>query len=228
VDDLVKANLRFLIGIRNEIEHQMTTRIDDHLSAKFQATALNFNSWIKALFGERHSLDAEQAFSIQFSGISEDAAKTLMEQTGLPNHISSFVSEFENGLSNEEFNDQRFSYRVFFTRKTANTKTGADKVVEFLGAHSVAATAVNEVYLRETEKTKHRPGTIVQLMKDEGHPWFTMTKHTELWKSRDAKNARYQFGTSVEGTWYWYDSWLGEVRTYCAAHAAERSRQQSL
>ena len=31
LDDLVKKNLLFLIGIRHEIEHQMTTRIDDHL-----------------------------------------------------------------------------------------------------------------------------------------------------------------------------------------------------
>src|SRR5947209_4418807 len=34
LNDLVKKNLLFLIGIRHEIEHQMTTRIDDHLSAK--------------------------------------------------------------------------------------------------------------------------------------------------------------------------------------------------
>jgi len=30
-------NLRFLIGIRHEIEHQMTFRLDNNLSAKFQA-----------------------------------------------------------------------------------------------------------------------------------------------------------------------------------------------
>ncbi|MGA8645153.1 MAG: DUF3644 domain-containing protein, partial [Candidatus Binatus sp.] len=77
---VVKDNLTFLIGLRHEIEHQMTTRIDDQVSAKFQAAALNFNSCIKELFGVKHSLDSEQAFSIQFAGVSERAAKELLAE----------------------------------------------------------------------------------------------------------------------------------------------------
>ena len=53
LDEIVKKNLMFLIGIRHEVEHQMTNRIDDQLSAKFQAAALNFNTAIKTLFGEK-------------------------------------------------------------------------------------------------------------------------------------------------------------------------------
>ena len=37
VDDATKANLRFLIAIRHEIEHQMTRRIDHAISAKLHA-----------------------------------------------------------------------------------------------------------------------------------------------------------------------------------------------
>jgi hypothetical protein len=29
IDEITKSNLKFLIGLRHEIEHQMTTRIDD-------------------------------------------------------------------------------------------------------------------------------------------------------------------------------------------------------
>src|ERR1017187_10076935 len=56
LDGIVKKNLLFLLGIRHEIEYQMTSRIDDQLSAKFQAAALNFNAAIKRLFGPRYSL----------------------------------------------------------------------------------------------------------------------------------------------------------------------------
>ena len=80
----MKKNLMFLIGIRHEIEHQMTTRIDDQLSAKFQAAALNFNSVIKKLFGVRYSLDKEQAMSLQFAGIDDGTAKVLLAQPDLP------------------------------------------------------------------------------------------------------------------------------------------------
>jgi hypothetical protein len=44
LDESTKANLKFLIEIRHEIEHQMTRRIDDLISAKLQACCLNFNA----------------------------------------------------------------------------------------------------------------------------------------------------------------------------------------
>ena len=220
VDELVKTNLRFLIGIRNEIEHQMTTRIDDSFSAKFQAAALNFNTAIKKLFGPKYSLDAEQAFSIQFSGIDEATAKELMDQPGLPQHIRSYVAQFENVLTAEEFNDPRFSYRVAFVRKTSNSKNVADKVVEFVPAGSGTAEQMNKVYLKETEKRKYLPGTIVKMMKAEGYTWFTQQKHIDLWKGKSAKGKPH-FGAEVEGRWLWYEPWLEEVRTYCREQAQQ-------
>jgi len=220
LEEVQKNNLRFLIGLRHEIEHQMTTRIDDQVSAKFQAAALNFNSCIKKLFGEKHSLDAEQAFSIQFAGISERAAKELLEEDDLPKHIRSFVAQFENGLSQEEYDDPRFSYRVAFIRKTSNTKTGADKVIQMVAADSETAAAINQVFLRETEKTKYRPSRIVDQMKAEGFTHFGMKQHTDLWKRQDARNPKFQFGTYVEGSWFWYELWLIEVRKHCMINAA--------
>jgi hypothetical protein len=221
LDDIVKKNLMFLIGIRHEIEHQMTRRIDDQLSAKFQASALNFNASVKKLFGKKYSLDAEQAFSIQFAGISEDTAKELMAQADLPQHIQTYIVQYENGLTQAEYDDPRFSYRVAFVRKTSNTKTAADNVVEFVAADSAAGAGMNRVYLRETEKTKYRPANIVRQMKAEGYTRFTVPAHTELWQARNAKDPRFQFGTDVEGYWYWYESWVTQVRQHCAEHAAQ-------
>lgn len=215
LEEIVSKNLLFLIGIRNEIEHQMTTRIDDQVSAKFQAAALNFNAAIKELFGDKYSLDAEQAFSIQFSSIEESPAKELLAHPDLPQHIRSFVSQFENEMTQAEYDDPRFSYRVAFVRKTTSSKTAADKVVQFVPAGTDAATEMNKVFLKETEKKKYRPGTIVKQMKTEGHAWFGMTQHTDLWKARDARNSKYQLGVQVEGSWFWYETWLTEVRKYC-------------
>jgi len=215
LDAIVKKNLLFLLGIRHEIEHQMTTRIDDQLSAKFQAAALNFNGEIKRLFGAKYSLDSEQAFSIQFSGIDEGSAKDLLAQPDLPQHIHSFVVQFEQQMSQQEFDDPRFSYRVAFVRKTSNSRTTADKVVHFVPAGTDTASEINKIFLKETEKTKYRPGTIVKQMRAEGYTRFGMQRHTDLWKERDAKNPKYQFGVQVEGSWFWYETWLLEVRRHC-------------
>ncbi|MGB8480515.1 MAG: DUF3644 domain-containing protein [Acidobacteriaceae bacterium] len=220
LDEIVRKNLMFLIGIRHEVEHQMTTRIDDQLSAKFQAAALNFNAAIKKLFGDKHSLDAEQAFSIQFAGINESAAKELLTQPDLPQHIRSFVVQFESGLSQEEYDDPRFSYRVAFVRKTTTSKTAADKVVQFIPPGSEIAAEINKVFLKETEKVKYRPGTIVKQMRAEGFTKFGMTQHTDLWKNRSARDPRHQFGVSVEGYWFWYEAWVTEVRKHCQENEA--------
>ena len=220
LDEIVKKNLLFLTEIRHEVEHQMTSRIDDQLSAKFQASALNFNAAIKTLFGQKHSLDAEQAFSIQFSGVDEGMAKELLVQPDLPQHIRSFVVQFESQMSQEEYDDPRFSYRVAFVRKTTSSKTGADKVIQFVQAGTEAAAEINKVFLKETEKQKYRPGTIVKQMKAEGFAKFGMQHHTELWKAMDAKNPKHQWGVQVEGTWFWYESWLNEVRKHCQQNAA--------
>ena len=42
LDDIVKKNIRFLIGIRHEIEHQMTRQIDDALETDWPAGAAGF------------------------------------------------------------------------------------------------------------------------------------------------------------------------------------------
>jgi len=124
-------------------------------------------------------------------------------------------------MSEEEYNDPRFSFRVAFIRKLANGKSSADKLVEFVPAGS-ATDEMNRVYVKETEKVKYRPKQIVDMMKAEGFKGFTMHQHTELWQSLGAKQPEGKFGTMVaETTWLWYPSWINEVRKHCENNAAQ-------
>lgn len=52
----VATNIRFLLEIRHEIEHRMTSRIDESLGAKLQACALNFNHLLRSEFGRGSGL----------------------------------------------------------------------------------------------------------------------------------------------------------------------------
>jgi hypothetical protein len=56
-------------------------------------------------------------------------------------------------------------------------------------------------------------------MKTEGYSKFGMTQHTDLWKSLDAKNTAKGYGVQVAKAWYWYDSWIEEVRKHCTENA---------
>jgi hypothetical protein len=128
-------------------------------------------------------------------------------------------------MTDADFNDPRFSFRVAFIRKLANGKATADKLVEFVPA-GPTSDEINRVYVKETEKVKYRPGQIVAMMKADGFPGFTMHEHTELWKRLDAKREPGKFGILVaETTWLWYPAWIEEVRRFCKANEARfRSR----
>lgn len=218
IDKSASQNLRFLIGLRHEIEHQMTTRIDDFFSAKFQACCLNYNHYIKHLFSNDWGIDNYLSFSLQFSTISIKQKEMLSEHSELPGNISGYIDAFEEDLTDDEFKDSRFAYRLFFLSKTANHKGQADRVIEFVKDDSSLTKEINKEYaiIKETEKKKYLPGEIVQIMKDEGYEKFIIHEHTQFWKERDARNIKKGFGTWVTGKqWYWYENWLVEVRKYC-------------
>jgi hypothetical protein len=222
LDADTKNNLLFLLTIRHEIEHQMTTRIDDKLSAKFQACCINFNSYLKQLFGDELAIDRYLAFSLQFASIDPEQVEQLKAVAGLPNHVLSSISSFEESLTEEQFNSQKFAYRVVLIPKTANHVGQADKVIEFVKADSKIAKGVNAniALIKETEKTKYLPGQIVDRMRAKGFKTFRMHEHTLLWKERNAKGATPPFGVMVGTTWYWYDNWMIEVKKHCEESGA--------
>lgn len=212
-----KANLKFLIGLRHEIEHQMTTRLDDYLSARFQACCLNYNHYVKELFGDQHGIDRFLSFSLQFSSISEDHATQIREFSELPKNIASYITDFDSNISEEAFNSPMYSYRVLYVPKTVNRKGQADKVIEFIKADSPEAKGINKEYvvIKEKERTKYLPSEVVKQMKDKGFIKFGMQHHTDLWRGLNAKNPARGYGVQVAKTWYWYDTWLSEVEKYC-------------
>lgn len=228
VDKDAKNNLYFLIGIRHEIEHQMTNRLDSSLSAKYQACCLNYNEYAKKLFGPAYGIDKHLAFSLQFSSISPEQAKSLPSPNTMPPHIKAFVEGFEGKLSEEEFNSPKFAYRVLFVAKTASRKGQADEVIEFVKSGSSLATDVNKTYalIKETERPKHLPSEVVEVMQEEGFTKFSMHWHTQLWKTQKAKNAGRGLGVEVGNIWYWYDIWVDKVRQHCKNNAAKYGKAQ--
>ena len=217
----VVKNLKFLIGLRHEIEHQMTTRIDDLLSARFQACCINYHDAVVLLFGKEYGIAKYLAVSLQFSSLGQEQVDFLEQQVGLPRHIKQYIEGFDGALAPNEFASTKFAYRLIFVPKTTNHPNQADQVITFVKADSEIAKTVNATYavIRETERPKLLPSQIVAKVKVEGFPKFGMRDHTDLWKSRDAKNTSKGYGVQIAKTWYWYDAWVTEVRKYCIENA---------
>ena len=221
LDGPTKKNLRFLIGLRHEIEHHRSAGTDERLSGRYLACCLNYERYICALFGETHSLGAAAAFTVQFRDLETKSAGDE-SVAPLPSNVAKYLQEFDAELSDEELKSPYFRRRFLFVPLVTSKKAQADEVIEFVSLSSDLGKAINEKYqqvmLKEVERPKHLPSEIVTLMGDEGYSGFNMHHHTRLWKKMDGRNPGKGFGVRVAKTWYWYDRWVAEVRKHCVAN----------
>ena len=218
LDAATKANLKFLIEIRHEIEHQMTRRIDDLINAKLQACCLNFNAALRSMFGAEYGLDRELGVALQFAGIAKNQRDLLLKNTDLPAHLIAAHTAYEDGLPEEVIRDPKYAYRVAYVERSVNSKGKADQVIEFIRPDSAEGQEIARVLVKESERRKYKPKDIIEIIRREGHRRFNQHAHQLLWKAADGKNPAHQFGVELRpGDWWWYDKWLEHIRWKLAA-----------
>ena len=216
IDDDTKNNLKFLIGLRNQIEHKKAQGLDSYLSGRYQACALNFNFYLKKLFREKHSLDDCLALSLQFAELDYTQAQVIKNKEKLISKaIQNYIAKFDNNLSDNEIKNERFSYRLLFVKVGAKRKGQADRVIEFIDPKSpMAKNVAKEYWVKEDrEKPKFLPSIVVRTIKEKGYENFSITQHTRLWQKYDGKESSKGFGTQVATTWYWYENWIDFILT---------------
>ncbi len=218
MDNNTKNNLEFLIGLRNQVEHKKATGLDSYLSARYQACALNFNSYLKTLHGEKFGLDQNLALSLQFAELDYSQSKVIKDKENLiPREIISYVATFDSKLSEDEIKSDKFAYRLLFVKVLAKRQWQADRVIVINDQKSEMAKNISKQYWgkEETEKKKYSATQVIQEIQKAGFRRFTMHQHTLFWKEHDGKNPSKGFGTTVVKTWYWYENWvsyiLGEI-----------------
>ncbi|WP_102848143.1 DUF3644 domain-containing protein, partial [Burkholderia thailandensis] len=205
IDRDTANNLRFLVGLRHEIEHQMTRSLDNFLSGRYQACSLNYNEYVKKLFGKRYGLDSYLTYSIQFIELSEEQISGTSAHRQIPERLRAYVAEFDAALTHDEYNNPRFSYRLLFKKKLVNKAGQADRVIEFIDPNSELAKTIDKEYWvkKDVERAKYLPTRVVEEIRKAGFPKFRVQPdHVNLWKSEDAKNPSKGYGVQVEGAWY--------------------------
>ena len=220
IDNDTANNLRFLIGLRHEIEHQMTRSLDNYLSGRYQACALNYNAYLKKLAGKKYAVDQQLTFSIQFLELSEEQLGGPQPEATIPERIRAYIAEFDGELTHDEYNSPQYSYRLLFKRKLVNRPGQADKVVEFIDPNSELAKSIDKEYWvrKEVERPKYRAKDVVAEVHKAGFPRFSVySDHVNMWKAEDAKNPAKGYGVEVQGAWYWYRSWVDRCIELCQA-----------
>ena len=211
-----KKNLLMLLELRHEIEHRSTSRIDDAVSAKLQACCINFNDAIKDWFGAQCGLERRLPIALQFVTFGVDQRSALKKVSGLPDHIEAAIDNFEERLSDEEYRDPAYRYRVAFVPIVKQRESAADVAIDFVPRDSEKAEDIN-VLLREVERNRYLATEVVRLMNDAGFPRFRIHDHTRLWQDLDAKGDGKAFGREGDyaSSWVWFEPWIERVRAHC-------------
>jgi hypothetical protein len=218
IDTNTSNNLRFLIGLRHEIEHQMTKSLDNYLSGRYQACAINFNEYIKLLFGTKYGIDQQMAYSIQFLSLTEEQINSITSETDIPSGLKTYIINFDSKLTHDEYNSPKFSFRLLFKKKLVNRPGQADRVVEFIDPKSEIAKTIDKEFWvkKEVERPKFRAKDVVAEVSKAGFKNFrTQPEHLKMWRDEDAKNPVNGFGVEVQGVWYWYENWIQRCIELC-------------
>ncbi len=219
VDPDAKLNLRFLIGLRHEIEHQMTRALDDYLSGRYQACAINYNDHIKRLFGKRFAIDSHMNYTIQFIHLTEEQVAGPIPEADIPDRLKAYIAVFDGSLTHEQYNSDKYSFRLLFKKKLVNRPGQADRVIEFIDPNSEIAQTIDKEFWvkKEVERPKFRPTDVVKKVRAAGFSKFRIHHHTDLWKADDAKSPGKGYGTTVQNVWYWYEPWIERCIALCRA-----------
>ena len=227
IDEPAKDNLKFLIGIRHEIEHQMTSRIDECISAKFQACCINYNEATKKLFGKNEGLDKTIPVALQLFSFGESQVAQLKNIPSLPKNVIEFISDYENSI--QTVNDSRYSYRVIYMRDNVNHEGQADTAYRFLDEKSADGKEIHNILVKKVSKKKLSEKEVVEKIRGLGFKRFSKTAHQNFWKERwptaavrnSQANARNYGELIMSNFWMWYeDSWIPEVTQCCENNRA--------
>jgi len=214
LDEHTINNLKFLIGLRNEIVHRSASELDSYMSARYQACALNYNHYLKKLHGEKYSLDKNLALSLQFAELDYEQKNIIKDKKGkIPRNIQTYIATFDSNLTKNQISNERFSYKLLFVKVNAKRAGQADRVIEFIDPNSEFAKNISKEYWvkEDREKPKYFATQVIKKVKEAGFKDFGMYQHTQFWKKHDGKNPSKGFGTKIVKFWYWYDNWIDYI-----------------
>ena len=98
-DDGVRSNLRFLVGLRDRIEHRDMPDLDHEVFGECQAALINFEDLLVSEFGQDFAMTVSLAWSLQFSRSSPTERRRALEQLrkdssdSVVNYVQQFRSE---------------------------------------------------------------------------------------------------------------------------------------
>lgn len=189
-----RQNLRFLLGLRNKIEHRHLPELDPALYGECQAALMNLEEFIVTEFGPRWSLAEDLATSLQFSHVVPAAKRAAIRKlaASASKSVRDYVEKFRGALPTEVLNSSKYSFSVYLVPKTANRASASDVSVEFIPYDETRpeemarleklTTLIKEKQIPVANLELLKPSTVVQEVRRSVAGPFTTYMHVQAWR----------------------------------------------
>lgn len=202
-----KANLKYLIAIRNAIEHRSSEDINEAIQAKIQANALNFLRYVKENFGSKYDFSHDLAFTIQLQALTLKSANLLKGSVPVAKAVAAVNALLEAPMSSGEFNDPAYAFRIYVVPKITNNAKKADQAVIYSPVGSNV-----EVAIKHVERPKFLRNEAVKKLKEEHNLSLTNYQFQQAWQLNDLKNPAKGFAIKLGIQWFWYQEGIDKIK----------------
>ena len=182
----VKKNIEAVAAVRNEVEHKLLRRSDFKWFGLFQACCLNFDSFIRAEFGERVSLGSDLAVAIQFSALNIEQIE-IMQQYDVPPYVNALDAQLDKDLTDADRDSLQYQFKVVYTLTSASK---GKQHIRFIRPGSEEGQEVHNVLVKEKALDDIYPlkaGRVVEEVQKKTEKRFTMHEHMLAWRKHKVR-----------------------------------------
>ena len=193
-DSPARKNLKFLIGLRNKIEHRNLPELDPSLYGECQAALINLEELLVEIFGEKYALTDQLAVSLQFSRMmpteKKRAAKILASKE--VKTVTNYIETFRGRLPSSVLKSIKYSFNVFLVPQVTNRISAADAAVTFIKVDEADDMEIKRLEkLNVLIKEKKipianldllKPSQVIEKVNSACKNIVSMNVHTECWR----------------------------------------------
>lgn len=127
-------NLKFFIGLRNQIEHRFLPALDLEICGECQSLLLNYEKMLTQEFGDIFSLNESLAIPLQLLTVNPAWRNQIFKELQSREYsaVKEYIDTFRYSLTENILNRPEYSFRVFLVPKLGNKETSSDVAIEFV------------------------------------------------------------------------------------------------
>lgn len=198
--DPVRRNVEFFIGLRNKVEHRLTSAARSALravvAAKAQSYLRNFERLLSTEFGSGESLAGDLHLPLFLSSLDDAAIQAVKDiRKALPKGVASYIADFDASVDEAVSKSDAYEFKMYLIPKTGSA-AASDTALEFVNVKNLteeqretldkALVIIRDRQVEVANLHRMKPGAVISKVKQH-YPKFSITHHAWAWRFHNVR-----------------------------------------